>query len=102
MGFCWGTWTVRRTDAVVKRLALLLVAAAVLAANASTSSAADESLTAFLREANAQDLARDPTRRTSLDRTGAESSWTPLSDAFQEETVALHRERLAALKRTVK
>lgn len=51
----------------------------------------------FIAEASAADLARDPTLRTMRNKTGEESTWTPVSQSFRDETAALLRKRLTEL-----
>ncbi len=47
---------------------------------------------AFVAGAKAADLAFDPTRRTQINHNGAESGWTPMTDAYR----AVEAKRLAA------
>jgi len=72
-------------------------APAPTAAPASAQTAEDAKLEAFLAAAWAEDLARDPTRRTILGLPGDHSQWTPVSDARQAEDAAIARRRLDRL-----
>lgn len=82
--------------------------AALVAAAAQAAPTERAKLDAFIASAKAADLAFDPTRRTQVSRTGAESGWTPTTDAYRqvearrlaarlaEFSSAIDRERLSA------
>lgn len=58
-------------------------------------------LDAFIASAKAADLSFDPTRRTQASRTGAESGWTPTTDAYRETEAARLAARLAELSSAI-
>lgn len=55
-------------------------------------------LDAFIAQARAADLAVDPTRRTQVERTGAEAAWTPTTDAHRATEARRLEARLADLQ----
>jgi uncharacterized protein (DUF885 family) len=75
--------------------------AALVAGAAEARSAERGKLDAFIASARAADLSLDPTRRTQVSRTGAESAWTPTSDAYRETEARRLASRLEQLPRAV-
>lgn len=62
---------------------------------------ADARLDVLIGEFRAQDMARDPTLRTLLTETRSEPDWTPVGDAYAEETLALARQRSERIGREI-
>jgi len=75
--------------------------AALVAGPAQAGPSESEKLDAFIAAARASDLSFDPTRRTEVERTGAEAGWTPTNDAYREVEAKRLAARLDELPRAV-